>query len=160
MSKQALNEAISQALSNLDKEKAPDRDLWPGIEQAISRDHTPHIKHRSGLVAVAASIFVVSVVGWMGFVGGQQLQGKALVAAISQQHQDQKQTLLIRFKDQPSATQNWQQQLQELDEAADAVKKALEQEPNNPALLKMLSHVYEQQMTLIERVHAPAWSQI
>ena len=44
--------------------------------------------------------------------------------------------------------------------AADAIKAALENDPNNMALLRMLQSVYQQQIDLIERVHAPKWQQI
>ncbi|AGH47072.1 hypothetical protein C427_4973 [Paraglaciecola psychrophila 170] len=48
----------------------------------------------------------------------------------------------------------------ELDDAADAIKTALENEPNNMALLKMLQSVHQQQINIIERVHSPKWSQL
>ena len=57
-------------------------------------------------------------------------------------------------------TDNWQKQIDELDEAAIAIKKALAEEPNNPALLKMLKNVYQQQMMIIERVHEPRWKRV
>ena len=67
--------------------------------------------------------------------------------------------MLVRFQEQPALTHNWQEQLTELDEAADAIKAALENEPNNMALLKMLQSVHQQQINLIERVHSPKWQQ-
>ena len=66
----------------------------------------------------------------------------------------------MSLQGQATLTENWQQQLEELDEAAIAIKKALENEPNNVALLKMLKKVHQQQIMLIERVHAPAWKTI
>jgi hypothetical protein len=60
---------------------------------------------------------------------------------------------LIRFQDQPALTQNWQDQLTELDDAAVAIKMALRNESNNMALLKTLRYVHQQQINLIERVH-------
>ncbi|WP_346993140.1 hypothetical protein [Alteromonas gracilis] len=47
-----------------------------------------------------------------------------------------------------------------MDDAADAIKTALKEDPDNSALIKMLHHVYQQQIALIERVHAPKWQQI
>ena len=67
---------------------------------------------------------------------------------------------MVRFQDQPALTQNWQDQLTGLDDAADAIKTALENKPNNMALLKMLQSVHQQQINLIERVHSSKWSQI
>lgn len=166
--------SLENRIKKLQLEKQPERDLWKGIEQAIQRKpvHSAHIKKaHSGnqtrffnkpkpLLAVAASLIVLTFVGWMSFESGKALQGENLVAALSEQHNAQKQSLLIRFKDQPAMTDNWQQQIDELDEAAIAIKKALSEEPNNPALLKMLKNVYEQQMMIIERVHEPRWKRV
>ena len=166
--------SLENRINKLDLEKQPERDLWKGIEQAIEQtpEHSAHIKKaHSGnqtrsfntskpLLAMAASLIVVTFIGWMSFESGKTLQGENLVAALSEQHNAQKQSLLIRFKDQPAMTDNWQQQIDELDEAATAIKKALSEEPNNPALLKMLKNVYEQQMMIIERVHEPRWKRV
>jgi hypothetical protein len=67
---------------------------------------------------------------------------------------------LIRFQDQPALTQNWQDQLTELDDAAVAIKMALRNESNNMALLKTLRYVHQQQINLIERVHSSKWIHI
>jgi hypothetical protein len=87
------------------------------------------------------------------------ITGDELVAALSAQHEEQKSALLIQYQGRTALTQNWQQQLAELDSAAVAIKKALANEPNNMALLKMLQSVHQQQINLIERVHSPKWSQ-
>ncbi|MFQ3250429.1 MAG: hypothetical protein ACI9O6_002267 [Glaciecola sp.] len=168
-----LDEALEKRIEQMALDKQPERDLWKGIEQAIELDAkksaSAEKSHTEGkhlfrspkpMFAMAASFLVLVVVGWMSFESGKNLQGENLVAAMSEQHNLQKQSLLIRFKDQPASTDNWQQQIEELDEAAQAIKKALAQEPNNPALLKMLKNVYEQQMAIIERVHEPRWERI
>jgi len=166
--------SLENRVNGLDLEKQPERDLWKGIEQALQRTSvdSAHINkvHSSKqthifnkpkpLLAMAASLVVVTFIGWMSFESGKTRQGENLVAALSEQHNAQKQSLLIRFKDQPAMTDNWQQQIDELDEAATAIKKALSEEPNNPALLKMLKNVYEQQMMIIERVHEPRWKRV
>jgi hypothetical protein len=167
-SQQKLDQMVKKGSCEL----APDRELWTGIEQALNqankhenmdvgneRDKTKKVAWQKPSFAIAASVFVALTVGFFAYETGKSVQGDALIAAMSEQHQNQKQSLLIRFKDRPAATNNWQQQLKELDEAASAIKKALEEEPNNPALLKMLKNVYEQQMAIIERVHKPTWNQ-
>jgi hypothetical protein len=110
--------------------------------------------------ALAASVLVAMLVGYFSFQSGRLESGQDLVLQMSQQHSKHKDALLTSLDGQPATTQNWQQQLDELDQAAIAIKKALENEPNNSALLKMLQKVYQQQIMLIERVHAPAWQQI
>ncbi len=166
--------SLENSINKLHLERLPERDLWKGIEQAIERtpvhsakvnqvhsDSRTRFFHKSKpLLAMAASLIVITFVGWMSFESGKTLQGENLVAALSEQHNAQKQSLLIRFKDQPAVTDNWQKQIDELDEAAIAIKKALAEEPNNPALLKMLKNVYQQQMMIIERVHEPRWKRV
>ncbi len=66
----------------------------------------------------------------------------------------------MQYQNQPALTDNWQQQLTELEDAERAIKQALENEPENPALLKMLAQVYQQQLDLINKVHAPKWQTI
>lgn len=161
-----ITNSLENRLNKLRLEKQPERDLWKGIAQAIERtpahssNKTRYFNKPKPLLAMAASLIVVTFVGWMSFESGKALQGENLVAALSQQHNAQKQSLLIQLKDQPAVTDNWQQQIDELDEAAIAIKKALSEEPNNPALLKMLKNVYEQQMMIIERVHEPRWKRV
>jgi len=60
----------------------------------------------------------------------------------------------------PTSTDNWQQQVDDLGEAEKAIKDALQDSPNNSALLDMLKHVYQQGLAIIERVHAPTWQAI
>lgn len=164
---------LQKAIDQLTLEKQPDRDLWKGIEKALAHDPEQSdtinkVNHTSvatftkpkPMLAMAASVALLFFVGWMSFESGKSLQGESLVAAMSEQHSSQKQSLLIRFKDLPASTDNWQQQIDELDVAAEAIKKALAEEPNNPALLRMLKNVYEQQMAIIERVHEPRWDRV
>lgn len=165
MNKGNFEQELKQQLADIHKDKQPDRDLWAGIELAISQDDA----NKQGMQSVggskwyllAATIAIFGLIGWLSL--GQQpvsLTGDELVASLSQQHLQQKNALLVRFQDQPALTQNWQEQLTELDDAAEAIKKALKNEPNNMALLRMLQNVHQQQIGLIERVHSPKWSQI
>lgn len=170
MSNHPFEQQLKDQLTELDKDKQPDRDLWQGIDLALSQEaasHDANMQHSHNvaggkkLYLLAATIAAFGLFGWLSFNDqSQNLNGEDLVAALSQQHLQQKNALLVKFQDQPALTQNWQQQLTELDEAADAIKSALENEPNNMALLKMLQTVHQQQINLIERVHSPKWSQI
>ncbi|MGS2719098.1 hypothetical protein [Paraglaciecola aestuariivivens] len=165
MNKPNFEEDLANHINQLSPEKQPQRDLWAGIELAISQESEAQantlLTSAKKYYLVAATVAMFGVLGWMSV--GQQatvLNGDDLVASLTEQHQLQKQALLVRFEDQPALTKNWQGQLEELDEAADAIKKALSNEPNNMALLKMLQNVHQQQINLIERVHSPKWSQI
>jgi len=163
MIKTNFEQALAGQLADLNKEQQPDRDLWPGIELALSSEISEPSRSMVGrkMYLVAATVAMFALIGWLSV--NQQtvsLTGDDLVASLSEQHLKQKNALLVSFQDQPALTQNWQNQLTELDDAADAIKTALENEPNNMALLKMLQSVHQQQINLIERVHSPKWSQI
>ena len=164
---------LQDALAELPVEKQPERDLWRGIELALERPESmsmdaskPQTNKRLQPVwlASAASFALVATLGWFGLQGSPNSdlssQSAALVASLSEQHQSQVNALLVKFEGQDPATENWQQQMSELDDAAMAIKKALEEDPANTALLKMLQHVYQQQIALVERVHTPKWQQI
>ncbi|WP_420936167.1 hypothetical protein ACOJR9_17665 [Alteromonas sp. A081] len=89
-----------------------------------------------------------------------QINNYALVEAQSAQQRQYIAGLIASYDTTPALTKDWQQQLNELDTAADAIKAALKEDPDNSALIKMLHHVYQQQIALVERVHAPKWQQI
>ena len=155
-SQQKLDDLIQKHQQASRSGVLPERDLWPGIERAILPVKSSNNKY----FAVAASLMLAVFIGYFSFESGKAAQGDALVAALSEQHQSQKQSLLVQYQDSPALTSNWNEQLDELDDAAAAIKAALKEDPNNPALIKMLRHVYSQQMQIIERVHKPTWSQI
>lgn len=160
MSKTNFEQTLAKQLADLNKQQQPDRNLWPGIELALSSEATelPSSVVGKKMYLVAATVAMFGLIGWLSV--NQQpmsLTGDDLVASLSEQHLVQKNALLVRFQDQPALTQNWQNQLTELDDAANAIKTALKNEPNNMALLKMLQNVHQQQINLIERVHSPKW---
>ena len=169
MTKNKFDDALNQQLEALPNEKQPQRDLWRGVALALENDaesKTTRPRQRSGWAAMAACVALIAMVSWYGLQqpptepGAQAITGDALVKALSQQHEQQKQALLVEYTDTPALADNWQQQLDELDDAAAAIKAALAQDPDNTALLRMLQNVYQQQITLIERVHAPKWQRI
>lgn len=154
---------LTKHLHALVKDKMPERDLWPGIELALVEPQAQQLNHKQGpkLRLLAASVLLVGLIGWLSVDQlNNSMSGAQLVASLSEQHAVQKQALLVQFKDQPALTDNWQEQLIVLDEAEAAIKTALKNDPDNMALLKLLQNVYQQQLGLIERVHAPKWSQI
>jgi hypothetical protein len=150
---------LQQRLSRLPEERQPQRDLWPGIEHALNATQKTPAGWRRGS-ALAASVMLVGLLGWLSLGQWQTSEQQQLATLLSEQHQQQKDYLLAAYADQPALTDNWQQQLEELDEAARAIKLALEQDPQNMTLLRMLKQVHQQQIDLIERVHTPKYQQI
>ena len=167
MSKPRLeaDQQLQQAIDVL-PDHQPKRDLWRGIEDNIT-NHAAPATSSNGLYAIAASICIFAILGYMSVL---QLTGSAIIqpqqpnanvlATLNHDHQIQKQALLVQFADANAVTDNWQEQLNELDRAADAVKAALLNAPNNPALLQLLQSIYQQQIKLIETVHVPKWQRV
>ena len=161
MTEQSFDSKLQEQIERLPREMQPQRDLWPGIDQAIE-ELVHRQPSRTPWYALAASIAVVSLV-LLTFTSQQTetRQDKSsmgrLVSQLSQQHEEQKQFLLTGYAQQPALTDNWQAQLTELDEAATAIKTALREDPNNAAMVNMLQQVYQQQIKLIQSVHRPGW---
>ncbi|WP_088332303.1 hypothetical protein [Lacimicrobium sp. SS2-24] len=154
-----FDNTLEQQLRQLPKERQPQRDLWPGIEHALNAEIAPANGRK--VSALVASVLAVGMLGWMSlsYIPASN-PSQPLATVLSEQHQQQKAYLLATYADQPALTDNWQAQLKELDDAALVIKQALEQDPQNMALLKMLKQVHQQQIDLIERVHTPRYQQI
>ncbi len=172
-----FDDKLAQHISGISKEKQPERDLWRGIELGItsqqgdaSQDDASQGDASSSRVtskqwmAIAASVCLVTVLWFaapFAFKADEsRSDGYALIDAMSMQQQQQVNSLLASYESTTALTEDWQEQLKELDDAADVIKAALKDDPDNSALIKMLHHVYQQQIALIERVHAPKWQQI
>jgi len=157
MNKKSFNDMLNEELNSLPREIAPERDLWTGIERAIVTEapqHTSRSRVKPWMGVAACSVAaVLSIVVTM-----QREPNNAVV--IADFFETQKQSLLVKYKEQPALTDNWQTQLVELESAEAAIRKALEADPQNAALLRMLSQVYQQQLDLINKVHQPTWQQI
>lgn len=159
MSKQDFEQFLTQSLNDSNADIAPDKDLWPGVERAIAKSGSEPKNTANGwnkLAAIAACTIAAVLTAQL-FMPAPQSNG---VMAMSDFFAKQKQSLLVQYENKPALTDNWQQQLNELEEAESAIKQALENEPNNPALLNMLAQVYQQQLDLINKVHAPKWQTI
>jgi hypothetical protein len=166
-----FDQQLHREINELSKEAAPEKDLWPAIERGIASSTSLNNTNstasssyvKGGRVALAASVCFVAFAAllvphflnlWM------QPQSYDVVESMSTQHNQQMQLLLAQYQDATALTSDWQTQLDELTEAASAIKLALKEDPDNAALIRMLHHVYQQQIALIERVHAPKWQQI
>ncbi|MCY7296532.1 hypothetical protein [Alteromonas sp. a30] len=168
-----LNEQLAQLPDSIE----PSKDLWVGIEHSLlrtqqnnlekdikdnqvlkSRWSLSHVAKTQPLWAMAAAVAFVAVIGWFG-VKPEQAQPDLvnLAEVLASQHEQQKQALLVSYQEVKPVTNDWQAQLKELDDAAEAIKMALKNDPNNKALLQMLQQVYQQQLSLIETVYNPKW---
>jgi len=145
-------------VNELPKELAPQRDLWPGIEQAIAEK--PQIKQASNDAswhnwARTAAAFVPAafvLVFWL-----QQSPMETLpdgqFNSVAASFEVQKRQLLRQVKGEVELVDNWQLSLTDLEQAEQALIKALQSQPEDPALLKMLTQIYQQQLELIQKSH-------
>ena len=152
---------VLQQVDTLAKDIAPNRDLWPGIEQAINNapQHREYEKSWSSYSKIAASFAPIALVLglWLGpnLMADNEQNTEQLFSSIAAGFDIQKRQLLIQVSDQPTAVENWQESLKELEQAEKALIKALQSQPEDPALMKMLYQVYQQQLELIQTAHKP-----
>lgn len=159
MSKTNFDDYLNESLTQLDKSIPPKKELWGGIERAIIANNQPFIntnKYWPKLTALAAC-FTSALVSAVVLFKAPETN---TAVAMSEFFTKQKQSLLVQYQSQVALTDNWQVQLQELEDAEQAIKQTLENEPKNKALLSMLAQVYQQQLDLINKVHAPRWQHI
>lgn len=157
MSKPNFDEFLKEGLENPSAVK-PHRDLWPGIERALNQ---PVVKaETSSTWSKVSAVAACALVGAMSWQVTLNSVKEDTLADINELFEQQKQTLLVQYAEQPALTSDWKRQLQELEQAEKAIKMALDNDPESAALLKMLAQVYQQQLDLINRVHSPRWQQI
>lgn len=154
MNDDAFEKRLQKKLADMTKAQAPTRDLWPGIEYALDRQ-----KHSRSTTAIASCLllFACAMLYWM---VSKEDAPSTLVSQLQTRHEQQMQMLYTHYEDQQALTENWQQQLQDLDSAAQEILNALKHDPHNKDLLKMLGNVYQQQLDLVARVHQPKWQYI
>ena len=177
MQMKTFEQALQKQIEELPKSVDPQRDLWAGIDIAIAessvskaseakkeKENNKWFIQPGYSLAMVASVAFIAVLVWFGNNHRPQLEQipamNQLVVMLEQQHSQQKQALLTHYAGQEAVTDNWQEQLLELDKAAEAIKVALKNDPNNMALLKMLQQVHQQQISLIETVYQPKWQKI
>ena len=156
--------------SGLAKEMAPERDLWPGIEEAISRPQrsrwTPRfaqaaavvlmIGASSGLTWLATKdrVQVIEVVPAGLAVEQASFGGRyALGVGYQEAHRDleaQLQTELARLS--PDAREEIELNLAMIRGAIAEINEALAEEPDNPLLQELLLQTYKEELTLMQRV--------
>ena len=156
-----FEQVLQEKLDALPREIQPQRDLWPGIDLALE-NQTHHANKPVLWAGIAASIAVFGLVGLLSLntVTSPTLKPIELdqmVSGMSAQHEKQKQFLLTSYEQQPALTDNWRDQLKELDSAATVIKTALEEDPGDTNLIKLLQQVYQQQIKLIQSVHQSRW---
>ncbi len=174
-SMQLSEQNLQVQVLQLPKELSPERDLWAGIEKAIS-DKTQQSfndnnnQWRKAPIAWAASVVAAVLLTW-GVITPQEgalqdqnsYQGNInLVAAMQQTFDQQKQTMLVSYG-QPKLqdlSAEMQEQFTQLTSAQDTIKKALIDEPNSIDLLNLLRWTQQQELDLLKQLYSPQWQSI
>lgn len=151
--------SLDQAIAELSTQIAPERDLWQGIDRAIEHQQQSQNapKRTATHLALVACIALLAGLMWRWQQVAPQLSPEAL---ISQTMQTQKQQLISFYANTPVTQADWQEKLDNLESAADAVREALKNDQENPELLSLLQYIYQQQLDLISQAHDPAIKQI
>jgi hypothetical protein len=146
----------------LPEEMTPSRDLWSGIEQAVSV--TPQVSNESQTAwtsKIAAAFVPFALIAGMYFGQSAPVSEDApWLQPVVASFEMQKQQALRQVSEETVVTENWQMSLKELEEAEASLMKALKQQPDDPALMKMLTQVYQQQINLIQKAHRPQLQRI
>ena len=163
-----FDDKLDQAARQLATEITPERDLWPGIEQAIRtpRRRTPWYAQAAAvvlLVGASSSITYLAVKDSSGpnvsvspelvferaAFGGDYHLGPGFQAARNSLRA-QLDTELERLS--PQAQQDIQANLDVIHTAIVEINTALEQEPDNVLLQQKLLRAYREELTLLRRV--------
>jgi len=162
MNDKDFDDLLSEEINNLKRDIAPSRDLWPGIDHAI---YSNTIAVPKSLAIAASIMLVVSVAFSAGLYFNRPLPNDSQVLAsmismLQNEHERNKQALLVEYQNQTALAPDWEGQMQQLEQAEQAIYEALREDPQNIELLKILRQVQTKQIELIESVYAPLFTTI
>ena len=165
-----FDDKLLQAAAQLDKEISPQRDLWPGIAQAIE---TPQRARWTPMLAQAAAVvLLVGASSAVTYVAVREPQPQvaqiapALVferASFGSNHElgdefiDARNALVAEMSVElarlvPTARAEVEANIEVIQEAIYEINRALEQEPDNALLQQRLLSAYREELILLRRV--------
>ncbi len=163
-----FDDKLDQAATRLATEVTPERDLWPGIEQAIRtpRRQTPWLAQAAAVVLlVAASSSITYLVvkdsdGPVVAVAPDLVFERAAFGGdfnLGPGFQDARNSLRVQLDAElnrlsPEAQRDIQDNLDVIHAAIVEINSALEQEPDNVLLQQQLLRAYREELALLRRV--------
>jgi negative regulator of sigma E activity len=174
---------LMESIATLPKEMVPERDLWTGIEHAIStKKQQPQCqeaaqeqvkpafnnvhKLRFPPMAWAASVTLAVLISWQILtpllqntvveqIAQQPTISDDLVNFMEQNFHKQKQTMLVSFGQPNLATLSteMQNELAKLADARKMISKALLTDKSNVDLLNLLDFTQQQELKLLEQLY-------
>jgi hypothetical protein len=156
MNDRQLDELLKQELDALPRELTPGRNLYPGIEHAVN-DTGFYL--RKSFALAACLVLAISLV----FSGGALFESSQndapqlteFISLLQAEHERTKQTLMVEYQDQQALASDWEQQMEQLEQAEKVIYEALKEDSTNLELLKILRQVQSKQIDLIDTVYAP-----
>ena len=172
-----FDDQLMAAAAKLSTEVKPERDLWPGIEQAISQPARPTRTVWNSVWAQAAAV-VLLVAGSSGVTYlamtedadpvSPVAEGPALVFApvsarvgsmynLGPDYQDARRSLVVKIDEEltrltPEERAEVEKNLEVIRKAIDDINEALSAEPDNELLQKLLLSTYREELDLMMRV--------
>ena len=172
-----FDDELMAAAAELTTEVTPDRDLWPGIEQAILQPAKPARTLWNSVWAQAAAVLLL-VAGSSGVTylavtehanelspgaGGPTLVFDPVSGCfgsmynLGPDYQDARRTLAAKLEDElsrltPEERENVQKNIDLIRVAIEDINRALAAEPDNALLQKLLISAYREELDLMIRV--------
>jgi hypothetical protein len=159
MSNRNAEQRLLDALNVLPREVLPQRDLWPGIAHGLLMPEPRPVAWYRHAALAASVVLVLTLSLYYGTL--QPLQPlpnsrvEALLSSLKDEHQLNKQTMLVQYQGQEAYSPDWESDLQEMEQAEAVIFEALRNDPENLQLIKMLRQVQENQLDLIDAVFDP-----
>jgi len=166
MTNQDQDQRLDVRIDNLSKDIQPPKDLWAGIEHAIEIRESER-RYSSYKLHIAACFCVFVIGGFWLFNLPSSLTSAPESAEINHEmmslliedmdrgFNQQKAQLLHVYDGRVAHTTDWKDQLNELESARAGIKIALAEDPENRYMIQLLQSIQQQQLDLIESVHAP-----
>ncbi|HSG53256.1 MAG TPA: hypothetical protein VLA40_14215 [Rheinheimera sp.] len=146
---------LDQAIANLNRQLTPEQDLWSALERRLDVQAKQQ-QSPLWLWATAAAIILVGLISWQlvllpGIEKTPQASINSAEMLLLQVYEQQKAEQLRQATGIADGFDNWQQQLQVWDQAIAQVRHALSFYPDEPQLLAQLQHLYQQQLSFIQK---------
>lgn len=162
------DQELDKHISQLSTEMTPNRDLWVGIERAMTQQkqvHEAKVSSKGQIhLAWAASFVAAILLSWGVLYSPEQSSQTplSLASMMEKNFEQNKQLILTSYgQDKPKTlSAEIQKQFKELSSARVAINKALKEDPNNSDLLNLLRWTQQQELDLLQQVYSPQWQTI
>ncbi|XQW84688.1 hypothetical protein ACOYR1_16345 [Thalassotalea piscium] len=162
------DKALDQQVAQLSKEMTPQRDLWVGIERAITSQvevQPSKTQSKRHLHFAWAASFIAAVLLTWGSLSPQMPNKQTpltLASMMEKNFEKNKAFILTSYGQEKNKTLSvdMQKQLAELASARAAINKALKADQNNSDLLNLLRWTQQQELDLLQQIYSPQWQTI